>query len=527
MLLYLNYLVSKSKLNHIFVIANKKLMSFLSLKMNFRTNLLSKENCFDNNINNEAKNVKHFFNYVYHIYKSNNQQKRNETAIDNFKKFKSFFKHPKSGILSSQSQKEIMTNARILLKSKQNRSESAKVIYSNNKLTTGPLLKHTMSHRKNSKGSLKTSRNNKVILQIEKQNKGDIPFLLPATVTYMNNYNSFSEKNRHERLIELYNKLIFFNETKPDKANEYLKEFSIKNGISNDTMLTEDKMNNLKEFILNNSTSVNPSRSIRDILIEGLNYSIIIKENDAKKDNCFQMYLSRNIIDKSQKIKSNMRNNSLSTAKIDLFKYMNMNKQKKIVKDNELMMMHNNSKGTCNYSKINLINELENDINAALKKRENKFKEMNRMLMNSFSFLTLNLHNNNDINSNKTKENQRSLVKKQVKPFMLTISRTKSKSNFNININNNNVHSNFNRSVYMQRNKKDFIPNHKLQRAYSTNQINHRLYYSHVNKDQTVNKIKSIKKAMKLTEYILYKQTKNRQSIENAMKMLDISNSIY
>lgn len=501
-------------------------MNLSMSQINLKTNLRSKEN-----INQQPRNAKHFFDFIYHLYNINgNGSATNKLYQQEHKwnKFTSLINQHKLGFPSLEKKQELFANTKNIMRNKQRRSESDY----NTKICKSKIHSPSSTPKQLNNKLLKFSKKNKVIFQIEKQNKDNIPFLLPATLTYMNKYNSFSEKNRHEKLIDLYNKLIFFNENRPNNVYNYLKEYLLKNGITNDSMLKEDKLNQLKEYIFNEMHSVDSSKSIRDILIEGLNYSMKTKgdqcNKDNKEDHCLYMYLSRNISDKSIKKNPNMnlKNNSVNIEKKDLVLNMNMDKQQKIIKQYEQQMIDNNYYYK---NKEFFINELKNDINDALKKRENRFSTMNKTVSNSFSFLTAHMNQNNNIHANsnvkKIKSPKRIIINKnEIQPFKLTKSRARSQMKRNRNYNINSALNN--QSTNAPSNDINSFIICKPPITVLTKNVNQRLYYDYVNKDKTVNKINRIKQAMKFTEYIFYKQTQNRQCIEKVLKKFNIEDSI-
>jgi hypothetical protein len=120
------------------------------------------------------------------------------------------------------------------------------------------------------------------------EKKGDeVPYVFPIAWIHQNDYNNFSEKNRYEKISQLFMKLRYFIERNEENEKEYLKEFMMKHGIYDPEYYTLDRLNNFMNF-LNSKLKINPTKTIKQIIIDATNY----KGEDLEDNNMRRTYIS-------------------------------------------------------------------------------------------------------------------------------------------------------------------------------------------------------------------------------------------
>lgn len=120
------------------------------------------------------------------------------------------------------------------------------------------------------------------------EKKGDeVPYVFPIAWIHQNDYNNFSEKNRYEKITQLFMKLKYFIQRNEENEKEYLKEFMMKHGIYNQEYYSLDRLNNFMNF-LNSKLKINPANTVKQIIIDATNY----KGEDLEENNMRRTYIS-------------------------------------------------------------------------------------------------------------------------------------------------------------------------------------------------------------------------------------------
>jgi hypothetical protein len=113
-----------------------------------------------------------------------------------------------------------------------------------------------------------------------KKGKEAIPYVFPIALISKNDYGNSSEKNRYEKISQLFLNLKYFIENDDDNEKTYIKEFMMKHGIYDDNYYTIDKINNFINF-LNSGNQINPTKNIQEIIIEATQFG----ENGSQTQN--------------------------------------------------------------------------------------------------------------------------------------------------------------------------------------------------------------------------------------------------
>ena len=346
---------------------------------------------------------------------------------------------------------------------------------------------------------LNNNNNNKNFITnyLSLRSYNSLPITFPINLSYNNKYETFSEKNRQEKIIDKFIKLKTIIKKFPNEKNNIIKEFLIKNNIIDKKYYTLEKINNFLYF-LNHPFNFDPKKSLIDIINEAVNYKpnnqeLLNDQNQLKPINYFKNSDYITINDNNNNNENNIINNDDDTnnnenpkdlknncKNIDLMKYsLNLNKNITNIND-----------------KDKLIKELENELEIIQNEKKEKLKFS---FKNNTKYLSKNIHNNNLNNNNNT-----------------------------ININNlqpNLCLSTINfKSKYLSKfknsdKKKSLSLKEKEKKI---NEINNRLYYNKMFKDinddnndfNTVD-IDYIKRKLKLTEFIYLNRIKNKEKINN------------
>ena len=121
---------------------------------------------------------------------------------------------------------------------------------------------------KKKKNFLKT---NNITSLFGKKSKDLIPYVFPVAWIHLNKYENNSEKNRFEKISDLFLKLrVYLND---NIKNQLLitKEFLNKHGIYDRDYFQKDKLENFIKFIKSEEClKINPSKTINEIIIEAV-----------------------------------------------------------------------------------------------------------------------------------------------------------------------------------------------------------------------------------------------------------------
>ena len=346
------------------------------------------------------------------------------------------------------------------------------------------------------------SNNNKnyVTNYLSLRSYNSLPITFPINLSYNNNYETFSEKNRQEKLIDKFIKLKTIIKKFPNEKNIIIKEFLLKNNIIDKKYYSIDKINNFLYF-LNHPFNFDPKKNLMDIINEAVNYKpnseeLLDDQNQLKPINYFKNSDNNSINDENDN--ENNINNNYNTINND-----NPKNLKKSYENIDLMKYSLKLKD--NFTNINdnekLIKDLENELEIIQKEKNEKLKFS---FKKNLYYLSKNIHNNNLNNNNNNKTININNLKSN-----LCLSTINIKKKYFDKIKNNN------------NNKKSLSLKEKEKKI---NEINNRLYYNNIFKDINDNNniidnntidLDYIKRKLKLTEFIYLNRIKNKEKINN------------
>ena len=310
-----------------------------------------------------------------------------------------------------------------------------------------------------------------------------IPITFPLNLSYKNNYENQSEKNRQEKIIDKFIQLKTYIKSQPENENMIIKEFLIKNGFEDLKYFSPDKINNLSYF-LNHPFNFDSKKRIKEIINEALNYKptneeLISDQNKLKEVNYFLNGENKKIeihnyssqyYNKIKRLPKNLYNKKKnffeSINQEKLYENLSKNQQsnqslKEIISSlEEEFKQLNNEKELINKKTNNIINK-ENPIN---KQINDKNKLVPNLCLSYKVFSKLNM---NKIKKNNKKLNNLKNIEEKIK------------------------------------------------------EINDRLYYNFQNSNNSFD-IEKIKRRHKLTEYIILKRAKYKALIDSKKEQLGI-----
>jgi hypothetical protein len=130
------------------------------------------------------------------------------------------------------------------------------------------------------KGKKQFMKRNPMTYYMDKKVIEDIPHVYPIVWIHQNDYENISEKNRYEKITQMFLKLRYYIENDEDNEKNYLKEFMMKNGIYEEKFYTIDKLNNFMNFLKSDSISqMNPHKTIQEVIIDATNYGEKISDD--------------------------------------------------------------------------------------------------------------------------------------------------------------------------------------------------------------------------------------------------------
>ena len=144
-----------------------------------------------------------------------------------------------------------------------------------------------------------------------------------------------SEKIRFNTMMERLSVIKLFIEANPNNEFEVLKKCLINMGIFNQSYFSENKLNNFLKYIKSENFSVDPSKNLKENVINILNNDNILKDNNSNISSIDKDF-SDHIKSVIQMYKTLYRNKSLVCKTLDKFKVnrddlnigFNMKKQK-------------------------------------------------------------------------------------------------------------------------------------------------------------------------------------------------------
>jgi hypothetical protein len=223
------------------------------------------------------------------------------------------------------------------------------------------------------KSFLKT---NNITSLLEQKRKDFIPYVFPVAWIHQLSYSNISEKNRYEKITDLFLKLrVYFNE---NQENELIlaKEFLIKHGIYDKEYFTIDKLSNFIYFIKSEDClRINPSFALKDITIHACRFNNNYENEDqinSEKNNFYN-----NVNNEVVEFENNNYNNNNNYYKnaINNSDCSNKKHHENKINSNSKSPQHNNINNINNYNHhiSNNVNFLNSNSNELIKSANNFF----------------------------------------------------------------------------------------------------------------------------------------------------------
>ena len=302
------------------------------------------------------------------------------------------------------------------------------------------------------------TKNTKVTCFLDRKIINDLPIIYPLFLSYNNSYNTFSEKNRVEKILNKF--ICLKTQVWKDYKNRdrILREFMIKNGVYDEKYFTQQKMSSFYEY-LKKPFKFDPKKTIIDIIKEAVNYKYETIMSDQNTFKPVNMFINHNV-DHSYRHLKKYKNKSFDNINAEKFY-----KNPICLKVNELKFDDKNLPI--------LVNELESN----LKKIQNEGAEkLNKLRGTTKKLKKYRIKDNNKFVPNLCLVNQ--AFREQYEQI--------------VDKENKKLMDNYNKSQLIH-------------------EINDRLYYNNIKKkfsDQSFTD--EIRRKLKLTEFIVVQRAKKR-----------------
>ena len=327
--------------------------------------------------------------------------------------------------------------------------------------------------------------NKRITCLLKRKNIDNIPLIFPIYLLYNNEFNSISEKNRVENIL---NKLICLKthiDNDPSNSRQMIKEFILKNTNKSIEEISNESIKNFMDYLNVINFSFDSNKTLKELINIAINYK---KENSKE-----------NVINLKNNMKYNFKLNILNNTIKNKIK--NIKKSKKY-KSNNFSIKKNIIK---NLNNINdrLLNIKIKDLSMIVKDLESELNHINDKKFSTDNLL-------GDIQIKKDKINKSNI-----------------KYNFDSNENIKNICL-LNRNL-SQRYKDFFSQNDKNEKKKkSLRKINERMYYNSIKRNKPIEEfdMEKIRKKQKLTEFIVLQRTRQTLMIQKeSQKYFDIMNS--
>ena len=164
--------------------------------------------------------------------------------------------------------------------------------------------KKDKSAKKENNGKRKglESKNSNVTCFLDRKKINDLPIIYPLFLSYNNSYNTLSEKNRVEKILNKF--ICLKTQVIKDYKNRdrIMREFMIKNGIYDKSYFTDQKLSSFNEY-LKKPFKFDPKKTIIDVIKEAVNYKYEKIQNDQNKLKPVNMFINHNIIYANKSLK--------------------------------------------------------------------------------------------------------------------------------------------------------------------------------------------------------------------------------
>ena len=161
------------------------------------------------------------------------------------------------------------------------------------------------------------SKNSKVTCYLDRRKINDLPIIYPLFLSYNNSYDTFSEKNRVEKILNKF--VCLKTQIIKDYKNRdrIMREFMIRNGVYDKKLFTEKKMSSFNEY-LKKPFKFDRKKTIIDIIKEAVNYQYSEVKNDENKLKPVNMFINHNIIYENKPLRKS-KNNSYDNINSEKF----------------------------------------------------------------------------------------------------------------------------------------------------------------------------------------------------------------
>ncbi len=366
-------------------------------------------------------------------------------------------------------------------------------------------------------------KTNNITSLLEQKKKDFIPYVFPVVWIHPNSYGNISEKNRFEKITELFLKLRVYLDENSDNELIIAKEFLIRHGIYDKEYLLIDSLTNFINFIKSDDClKINPSRTLKYIILNACHINT--------GNNNLMEYEEENLISDDRSMDVNNQEN-----------YDNVISENNAFFNNNVRILGNYYSNIKDANNNNNYNENTNIISAEINSQTTDLHNFNLRTHNKF-FNHYNISNNLNLNANKP----------------ATTQSLKLRNNMNFNSKNNilspdnrtnpTFHPILNEKIYKieYNNPKVVIDNLEQEIAkikglsinVSQKKIKKKRYEMGINNlkqnkkklneeistsgQLPIKDMEQIKKKNKLLEYIILQRSKNRLKLENDKKVFEL-----
>lgn len=136
-------------------------------------------------------------------------------------------------------------------------------------------------------------KSNNITSLLEKKKKDFIPYVFPVAWIHTNQFTNISEKNRYQKITDLFLKLRVYLNENPQNELIIAKEFFNKHGIYEREFFDIETLSNFILFINSDEClKIDPSKSLKEIIIEACFGNVyecedLIKSNSEENNNAY------------------------------------------------------------------------------------------------------------------------------------------------------------------------------------------------------------------------------------------------
>ena len=327
--------------------------------------------------------------------------------------------------------------------------------------------------------NLDTEHKNQVTCYLNRKLISDLPITFPLFLSYNNNYKTFSEKNRVEKILNKFVCLKTHIVKDYKNKEKILREFMLKNGITDQNYYSLENLQNFNNY-LRKPFQFDSKKTITDIITDAINYKIdnSVPQEDENKMLPVNYY---------NKISNSSKKNSLINNNVPKIKKKIHSSESKTLNANRSCELINNRIESKYFSDekhmLELVNELEKSLEQI--KAEGNIKI-------------------NKLNSLKSPQKFEIVDKNKYVPNLCLLNDgLKEQYKYIIEKENKKLRKSYNRQLHIKH-------------------INERMYYDNVRKRNNVQSYTDeIRRKLKLTEFIIVQRTKRKLFYQKGNNFLD------